>query len=96
MPKANLIIQNRFEFQDGDVIEIRVWKVPVSPDKPHGFKYSFVYISNGKRIIGYDNSEGKGDHRHYENEEEIYEFGGIDKLLEDFYNDVRRVRKDEN
>ena len=26
---------------------------------------SFVYIVKGKRVIGYDNAEGKGDHRHY-------------------------------
>ena len=37
-----------------------------SGDKPHGVKYSIVYIKGGKRLAGYDNAEGKGDHRHYE------------------------------
>ena len=62
-------------------------------DKPHGYKYSLVYIVNGERVIGYDNTEDKGDHRHYKNKEEPYEFKNIDKLFEDFYQDIRRVKK---
>ena len=27
---------------------------------------------------------------------ESYKFDGIDKLFDDFYNDIRRVREDEN
>lgn len=90
--RAKLIIKDRLEFQDGVFAEVRVWEVPKSEDKPHGFKYSFVYIEKGKRVIGYDNSEGKGDHRHYLDKEEVYRFKNLDKLFNDFYNDVRRVR----
>lgn len=50
----------------------------------------------GKRVIGYDNAEGKGDHRHYEDKEEVYTFKNVDKLFEDFYNDIRRVKKHED
>ncbi len=50
---------------NGDIVEMKIWQVPRSKDKPHGLKYSLVYIRDGKRIIGYDNAEGKGDHRHY-------------------------------
>lgn len=93
MPKAKLIIRNRYEYQDGGIIEIRVWKAIPGKDKPHGYKYSFAYIVNGKRIVGYDNAEGKGDHRHFGNKEEIYRFQGIDKLIDDFHGDVRRIRE---
>ena len=93
MPKAKLIIKNRFEFQDGAIIEIKVWKTLPGKDKLHGHKYSFAYIVNGKRVLGYDNAEGKGDHRHRGNIEEKYEFQGIDKLFDDFQNDVGRIRK---
>lgn len=93
MPKAKLIIKDRFEFQDGGVIEIRVWKALPGKDKPHGYKYSFAYIINGKRAVGYDNAEGKGDHRHLGDKEERYEFQGIDKLFDDFQSDVRRIRE---
>ncbi len=50
----------------------------------------------GKRVIGYDNAEGKGGHRHYEDKEEVYTFKNVDKLFEDFYNDIRRVKKHED
>lgn len=79
-------------YPDWDIVEIKAWHVSKTPDKPHGFKYSLVYIREGKRVIGYDNAERKGDHRHYEDKEYPYEFKDIDKLIEDFFNDVRRVR----
>ena len=92
--KASLIVRDRFEFEDGDIAEVRAWEVPSSEDKPHGYKYSLVYIVNGKRVIGYDNAEGKGDHRHYHDKEEAYEFKSIDRLFEDFYKDVRRFKNE--
>lgn len=96
MPKAKLIIKDKIEFQDGGIAEFKVWEVPKTKDKPHGHKYSFVYIRHGKRVIGYDNSEGKGDHKHHGNKEEPYEFKGIDKLFDDFYNDMRRAKEHES
>ena len=59
-----------------------------------GFKYSLVFIRDGKRVVGYDN-EGKGDHRHYKGREHQYTFRGIDELIKDFFEDIRRY-KDEN
>ncbi|MEK7846052.1 MAG: DUF6516 family protein [Nitrospinota bacterium] len=79
----------------GDIIEMKIWQVPHSKDKPHGLKYSLVYIREGKRILGYDNAEGKGGHKHYWNNEYPYKFNGIDVLIEDFYRDVERVRRGE-
>lgn len=92
--KAKLIVKDRFDFEDGAIVEAKVWQVPVSDDKPYGYKYSLVYIVNGKRIIGYDNAEGKGDHRHYHDKEEPYRFKSIDRLFEDFYKDVRRFKNE--
>lgn len=92
--KAVLIIKDRMEFKDGSVTEIRLWQVPASKDKPHGYKYSLVYIVEGVRVIGYDNAEGKGDHRHYHEREEPYRFKGVRRLVEDFFNDVSRARED--
>jgi len=54
-----------------------------------------VYIKEGKRIIGYDNGEGKGHHRHYRDKEEVYAFKSIDSLIKDFYNDVASIRRGE-
>lgn len=32
----------------GDIIEMKIWQVPHSKDKPHGLKYSLVYIGKAK------------------------------------------------
>lgn len=73
-----------------------MWQVNPSHDKPHGYKYSLVYIVKGMRVIGYDNAEGKRDHRRYKDKEEAYIFKSVDKLFEDFYNDIKRVKKYES
>ena len=78
----------------GNVAEIRVWEVGSTHDKPHGYKYSLVYIVQGRRVIGYDNAEGKGDHRHYGDRTESYRFEGLEKLAEDFYSDIQKYREE--
>jgi hypothetical protein len=42
-----------------------IWEV-ASPviGSAHKLKYSLFYGVNGKRLVGYDNERGKGDHRH--------------------------------
>lgn len=40
--------------------------------------------------IRYDNERGKGDHRHFGEQEEDYAFTSIEKLLADFQSDVER------
>lgn len=52
-----------------------------------------AYIVQGRRVIGYDNAEGKGDHRHYGDRIEPYRFEGLEKLAEDFYSDVQRYKE---
>lgn len=93
--KAEPFIIRKRVYPDGDIVEIKSWHVDTTPDKPHGFKYSLIYIREGKRIIGYDNAERKGDHRHYRDAVSPYKFKGIDKLFEDFFNDVRRFRNED-
>jgi hypothetical protein len=87
--KASIAYKEKWQVDD-NIVEIKIWEVPVSQDKPHGYKYSLVYIKGNKRIVGYDNAESKGDHRHYGEREEPYIFKGIDKLFKDFYKDLRR------
>lgn len=74
---------------NGNIIEVKMWQVTPSPDKPHGYKYSLAYIVKNKRVVGYDNGEGKGDHRHYKDRVEPYQFKDLKKLAEDFYSDIR-------
>jgi hypothetical protein len=81
-------------YENGDIVEIKVWRIEKTIDRPHGFKYSLVFVREGKRVIGYDNAERKGDHRHYKGKEYQYTFKNIDRLIEDFFNDVRRYRNE--
>ncbi len=55
--------------EDGNTIEMKVWRVPTSPHIAHGLKYSLAYIVDGRRVVGYDNAERKGDHRHFQETE---------------------------
>lgn len=91
--KAKLIWYDKVYDEDGNTREIKIWKVKATPDKPHGYKYSLVYIVQGRRVIGYDNAEGKGDHRHYGDRIGPYRFENVDKLIKDFYLDIQRYRK---
>ena len=72
---------------------MKIWQVPRSKDKPHGLKYSLVYIREGRRIVGYDNAESKGDHKHYWGREHPYRFKDMDTLIKDFYKDAEKARR---
>jgi hypothetical protein len=91
--KAVLLIDERVAFEDGSFVEMTVRQVPQAvPPCRHGFKYSFAYIAEGQRIVGYDNERGKGDHRHRGGRESVYVFETIEELMADFLKDVRNLR----
>ncbi len=76
-----------------DIKETKIWKVEKSKEFTHGIKYRLVYIHKNKRIIGYDNERAKGDHKHYGSKEIKYEFIDLNKLMEDFEKDVKKLRR---
>jgi len=78
----------------GEIVEIKIWKVPRSERYPEGFKYSLVYVKKGKRVLGYDNYQGHGHHRHVGSHMEAYHFVGVERLLEDFRKDLQEVRNE--
>jgi hypothetical protein len=80
-------------FDDGAIIELKIWRVPQAVrGSRHRLRYSLFYGYPGRRIIGYDNERGKGDHRHVEAHELPYEFVSVEQLMADFIADVRRAR----
>jgi hypothetical protein len=91
--RASLIYHEKRYLEDGSFQEIKIWQVPKSKDRPHGLKYSFAYIVNDERVIGYDNYKHKIDHRHYQNKEYPYEFQGLKKLWQDFIHDIEQFRE---
>lgn len=91
--KATRAFYDRGEFPDGAIIEMTIWRVPEPVSgSAHAFKYSLFYGYPGKRVVGYDNERGKGDHRHFKGREKPYAFSSVEKLMADFLSDVRRVR----
>ena len=93
MAKGNLIKHIKVVEDTGNIIEVKLWQVESTFDKPHGYKYSLIYVVQGKRVIGYDNAEGKGDHKHYESGTETYHFTDLKTLVNDFYRDVERFKE---
>ena len=93
MKKAKLVKHVKVREESGNIIEAKMWQVMPSADKPHGYKYSLAYIVNGKRVIGYDNGEGKGDHRHCGKKVEPYQFKDLRTLTKDFYKDIEKYKE---
>lgn len=89
--KATKIIHTKEEYGDG-LIEVVIWNVPEPvPPSEHAFKYRLVYIVDGKRVVGYDNERGKGDHKHLNDLELPYTFVSPAQLIADFMQDVEGV-----
>jgi Family of unknown function (DUF6516) len=89
--RASKVLHTK-EIKGEEVVEIKIWQVPKSDDKPFGIKYSIVYIKDGKRVLGYDNAEGKGDHKHFRANETPYKFSSIWNLLRDFKKELKQIR----
>ena len=92
MSRATLILHRKRLYDDGAIAEMKLWLVPNAvPGSKPAFKYSLYYGRHGKRLIGYDNEATKGDHRHYEDREEIYRFTTPERLMADFLADVQAL-----
>ena len=80
------------EIRSNEIVEIKVWQVPRSKAFPHGVRYSIAYIRDRKRWLAYDNAEGKGHHRHYQDKEEPYDYLDIWRTIADFKRDLIDMR----
>ena len=92
--RARLLSRTRYVYPDGSFIESRIWLVPRTSRTPEGYKYSLVYIGrDGRRVLGYDNAEGKGHHKHLYGREYPVKFVSMDQLTWDFLSEVVRIRR---
>jgi hypothetical protein len=90
---ARLIFHRKRTSEDGAISEIKVWEVEEAVvGSQHRLKYSLYYGKAGVRLVGYDNERGKGDHRHYGDQEETYVFTDVSTLVADFLKDVARAK----
>jgi hypothetical protein len=92
--KAKPVYHVREYLSEDSFLEVKIWQVPRSQEKPEGIKYSFVYIVQGDKVIGYDNYEQKSDHRHFLGKETPYKFVRLEKLWKDFKKDIDRFREE--
>ena len=74
-----------------------IWRVsdPLPPST-HDLKFRLFCGLEGRRIVGYDNERGKGDHRHFRGRESAYRFVSVEKLMADFLADIDRIRGGES
>lgn len=75
-------------------VEIVIWQVaePVLRSE-HPYKYRLAYVVDGKRLVGYDNERGKGDHKHLRDVERPYRFVSPQQLIDDFMRDVKGAKR---
>lgn len=89
--KATKLLHTKEAYAQGTV-EIVIWRVPKPvPPSEHPYKYRLVYIVDGKRVVGYDNERGKGDHKHIRDVELLYVFQSPARLVADFLQDIEGV-----
>ncbi len=89
--KAELVHQEKRALPDGSIVEMAIWKVPSPlPGSAHSYKYRLYFGREGKRIVGFDNERGKGDHCHLDGVEQPYVFSSVETLVQDFLSEVFR------
>lgn len=96
MARATPIRREKVIDEQGNIVEFAIWRVPRTHQNPAGTRYRLAFVCCGERTpaVLYDNHGSKGHHRHVEETETPYEFVDVDRLLEDFTADVRRVMGD--
>lgn len=87
------MLNERHTIAGNAFVEMVVWRLPSPlPGSCHGFKYRLALVVDGVCVLRYDNEAGKGDHRHVGQDESPYGFTTPKNLLDDFWDDVERLR----
>lgn len=91
---AVLLERSKTVLPDGAIVEIVLWQVPEPVfGSRHLFKYRLFYGRDGRRLVGFDNERGKGDHCHLDGREHPYAFSTVAALLEDFRAEIAKRRR---
>jgi len=96
MPRGTPIRREKVIDEQGNIVELAIWKVPPTRQNLPGIRYRLAFVRRGEGVpaVLYDWHSPKGHHRHVEGIEEPYDFVDVDQLLTDFTTDVRRVTGD--
>jgi hypothetical protein len=89
--KARLLFNRRAPVPEQAFAELVLWEIsqPLS-GCTHRYKYRLAFVVAGIRVLRYDNETGKDDHRHCGELKTGYGFVSVDRLVADFFEDVRR------
>jgi len=94
--KARELFNRRVSVTEQAFAELVLWEVPEPlTGSKHRYKYRLAFVVAGACVLRYDNEAGKGDHKHVRGREVKYRFVSVDRLVADFFEDVKRWR-DEN
>ena len=89
--KATELFRQRIVYAENRFAELMLWRLPKPvAGSTHSFKYRLAYVVNEVCVLRYDNEAGKGDHRHWNDNENEYEFSDPEQLLADFQKDIER------
>ena len=94
-------------YAEGYFVKFEIRRIEPTTERPHGLRYSFtLHAPDGTRLVGFDSAHGvaspgsrfrkrqvAADHWHRD-EDDIgrpYAFRGAAGLIEDFFDEVRRV-----
>jgi len=91
--KANLLKRERIHISDNSFAEVVIWALSSPlPGSAHNYKYRLAYVVDEVCVLRYDNESGKGNHRHMGEAQTAYLFTTLDALLDDFWNDLTKLR----
>ena len=94
--KAAELLRRRITYSELAFAELVLWQLPASvPGSVHSYKYRLAYVVDGVCVLRYDNESGKGDHRHFRNQESPYIFQTVDELLDAFQRDIERINRED-
>ena len=89
--KAVELIRARIAFSESSFAELLLWRLPKPLEgSMHEYKYRLAYVVRGECVLRYDIEIGKGDHRHFGEEENAYVFTTPEQLVADFQKDIAR------
>ncbi len=97
MPRATAVLREKVIDEQGNILELVIWRIPTTPRSPSGVRYRLAFVRRGEErpAVLYDNHSPKGHHRHVAGVEAPYSFGDVDQLLVDFTADVQRITGDD-
>jgi hypothetical protein len=88
-------------------MKFEISRIPGTPTRPHGLRYSFtLHGPGGRRLLGFDNAHGlrgkrsrKGtpyDHWHRTDHDpgRPYVFENAEQLLDDFFDEAERILRE--